>query len=226
MEDNTPMVTHDLVGTPTADFTDEVMDAQYIYRSPICVPPCSLSVGTLNVNGALYHPEHSTIDTLYHLFNATDISILGLTDARISSLLIDSTKSLLRRFLPRGTAIVPFCTAKSSSASHRNTTMGGQLLLINRQWEKWAGHHRSDPSGLALVVGLRITYRRTVLSIIQVIVPPKSPGPHTMWQRLTTYLHKTRSNLRPDDYVIHAAERWAAADKLAGRTILIMRDFN
>lgn len=102
--------------------------------------------------------------------------------------------------------------------------MGGQLILIDKQWEKWAGHHRTDPSGLAIVVvGIRLTYSRTVLSIIQVMVPPKSPGPHTMWQRLSQYFERTKSHLhQPGEYVIHTAERWAAADKLAGRTVLIM----
>jgi hypothetical protein len=104
--------------------------------------------------------------------------------------------------------------------------MGGQFFLINSQWERWIGHHRSDPSELALVVSFRVTYNRLVLSIIQVMIPPKSLGPYTMWQRLLAYLSKVNSPLRPNDYVIQMAERWATADKLAGRTIIIMGDFN
>jgi hypothetical protein len=156
------------------------MDAQYSYRFPSCIPPCSMRTGTLNVNGALYFPEPLTIATLSHLMEAAELSVLGLTDARITPNQVDTIKSLLRRELPRGTAIIAFCTDRPFAASHRNTTMGGQLLIIDRQWEQWAGHHRTDPSGLALVVGLRITFRSSSLSIIQVMIPPKSPGPHTM----------------------------------------------
>jgi hypothetical protein len=38
LEDNTPMVAHDLVSSPS-DFTDELMDAQYVYRSPFVSHP-------------------------------------------------------------------------------------------------------------------------------------------------------------------------------------------
>lgn len=216
-------VSHDLVPVPGADFTDDLMDAQYLYHSPYNVPPRSLRVCTLNVNGALYQPEPSTTDLLSHLMDVVDISILGITDARISDPFVDSTKSLLRRALSRGMAIIPFCTERPSVASHRNTTMGGQLILINGQWEKWAGHHRSDPSGLSLVVGLRLTYQQSVLSIIQVMVPPKSLGPHTMWQRLLKYLKKSNSHLRPGEYVTQTDERWATEDS---RTVLVMGDSN
>jgi hypothetical protein len=100
------------------------------------------------------------------------------------------------------------------------------MFLISSQLEKWVGHHRSDPSSLAQVVGVRINYNTSVLSIIQVMIPPKSSGPHTMWQRLLRFLAKTKNPLRPDAFVIQTAERWAAADKLAGRVVLIMGDFN
>jgi hypothetical protein len=202
-----PLISYDLVPAPKSDFTDSLMDAQYVYQYPTIVPPCSLRIGTLNVNGAMYHPEPSTMATLSHLLDVADISILGITDARIAAPQLETTKSLLRKSLPRGTAIIPFCTDKPFIASHRNTTMGGQLIFIDEQWEKWAGHHRTNPSGLALVVGIRLTYRRTVLSIIQVMVPTKSPGPHTMWQRLSHYLERTKSHLRPDEYIFQTAER-------------------
>ncbi len=82
-----------------------------------------------------------------------------------------------------------------------------QFILIDRQWEKWVGHHRSDPSGLSLVVSIRLTFNQSSLTIIQVMVPPKSPGPHTMWQRLLHYLSRTNNPLSPDAYVIYTAER-------------------
>jgi hypothetical protein len=166
------------------------------------------------------------VETLAHLMDVADISILGLTDARITGAQVDSSKKFIKQLFPKGTAVIPFCTDRPYAGSHRNTTMGGQLLLINSQWEKWVGHHRSDPSGLALVVGVRITYNTSILSVIQVMIPPKSSGPHTMWQRLERFLDKTKNPLRPDAFVIQTAERWATADKLAGRVVLIMGDFN
>jgi hypothetical protein len=158
--------------------------------------------------------------------HAADISVLGITDARFSSTDVEQIKTTFRRYLPRGTALIAFPTEKPYSTSHRNTTMGGQLIILNSQWQKWAGHHKSDPSGLSLVVSIRITYNGHSLSIIQVMVPPKSPGPHTMWQRLGKYLAKTKSPLRPDEFVIQTAERWAVRDKLEGRAVAIMGDFN
>jgi hypothetical protein len=80
---------------------------------------------------------------------------------------------------------------------HYHTDNTGEL-----SGKEWARHHRSDPSGLPLVVGIRITYKSSVLFIIQVVVSPKSPGLHTMWQRLTKYLAKTRS-LRPESQLFH-----------------------
>ncbi len=76
--------------------------------------------------------------------------------------------------------------------------------------------------GLALVVGLRLTYNTSVLSMI----PPRSTGPHTIWQHLLQYLSTSHIPLQPHEYVIQTAERWAALDKLAVRVVLIMGDFN
>lgn len=47
-----------------------------------------------------------------------------------------------------------------------------------------------------------------------------------MWQRLTAYLSRTNNPLRPEEYVTQTAERWSTADKLAGRTVIILGDFN
>jgi hypothetical protein len=88
------------------------------------------------------------------------------------------------------------------------------------------GHHRSDASGLALVTGIRIVYNKSELSIIQVMVPPPSTGPFTMWTRMKKYLQTKAIQLSPAEYVMHTAERWAIADTLAGRGVIIMGDFN
>lgn len=221
-----------LEGTPVnayaADFTDELMVPQYHHHYPTLIPPCSLRLGTLSVNGSLQSPARDTPAILSHLMQSAAISVFGITDARFSATEVDQVKTAFRHYLPRGTALIAFPTERPYTGSHRNTTMGGQLIILNVQWEKWAGHHRSDPSGLSLVVGIRITYNGFSLSVIQeVMVPPKSPGPHTMWQRLSKYLAKTtNSALRPDEFVIQTAEKWAVKDTLAGRTVAIMGDFN
>lgn len=144
----------------------------------------------MNVNEwSLYRPEQSTIDTLFYL-------ILGITDARIAVPQVDAITSLLHKALPRGTTIIPFCNFKPFSAFHRNTTMGWQLILIDRQLEKWAG-----------LLGLSSSGRSAThlspfdIVIIRVMVPPKLPVPHTMWQRLSQYLERTKYQLRPDENV-------------------------
>jgi hypothetical protein len=47
-----------------------------------------------------------------------------------------------------------------------------------------------------------------------------------MWTRLSNYLKSIHSFLKPDEYVMTAANTWATADRLAGRGVLIMGDFN
>ena len=165
-------------------------------------------------------------DNVAKLMDIAQISILGLTDARIPWSRSESLKRQFHHSLPAGTAVITFCTDRPNSTSTRNTTMGGQIFLIHKQWEKWVGHHRTDPSGLALAVSIRITYNKTALTIIQVMVPPKSGGPYTMWVRLQKYLTKTNNTARPDEYVLQTAERWAVAERLAGRAVVIMGDFN
>lgn len=43
---------------------------------------------------------------------------------------------------------------------------------------------------------------------------------------LAAYLAKTKSLLWFDEFVIRTAERWATADKMTGREVVIMGDFN
>lgn len=67
-----------------------------------------------------------------------------------------------------------------------------------------------------------------MLSIIEVMVPLKSPGPHTMWQRLLKYLKKSNSHLRPDEYVTQTGHgrqisRQNSARKISRQN---MGDFN
>lgn len=158
------------------------------------MPPCSLCLGTLNVNGTLYSSERDLPALLAHLMQSADIiSILGITYARISPTEVEPVKAAFRRYLLRGTAIIAFLTERPYDASHPNTIIGGQVILLNEHWEKWAGHHRSNPSGLSLVVEIRLTYRSSSLSIIKVMVPSKSPGPNTMWRHLVKYLAMTNN---------------------------------
>lgn len=108
----------------TADFADELMLPQYYYHYPVIVPPCSLRLGTLNVNGALHNPERDSPALLSHLMQSASISVIGITDARFSPTEVEQVNTAFRRFLPRGTAIIAFPTERPYSTSHRNTTMG------------------------------------------------------------------------------------------------------
>ncbi len=203
-----------------------MLSDHHYFRWPYYVPACSLRIGTLNVNGALHSMISTTSEILAHLLDAAQLSILGITDARTP---LDGDHCLKTQFhhsLPQGTAVINFCTTRPHSQSTRNCTMGGQAFLIHRQWEKWVGHHRSDSSGLALIVSIRVTYNRSTLSIIQVMVPPRSTGPYTMWTRLSSYLRTIRSPITPEEYVMHTADSWATTDRLAGRGVVIMGDFN
>lgn len=163
--------------------------------------PCSLRIGTLNINGALHLPEGHTIDVLTHLMNAANISILGVTDARIDLLHADSLKSLFRKSLPRGKAIIPFCTAKPYVAAHQNRTanfdqpsMGevggtpshGSMRPCTRRWH---------PNHINSLYAIYHTGHGT------------STGPHTMWERLVQFLSKSKNPLQPDKFALQTAER-------------------
>ena len=86
--------------------------------------------------------------------------------------------------------------------------MGGQFFIVDRQWAKWAGHKRVEPSGLALAASIRFTYGRHALTIIQVMVPPYSKEPLSMWVRLKAFLRERGSPDNPRQYVMNTISRW------------------
>ncbi len=47
-----------------------------------------------------------------------------------------------------------------------------------------------------------------------------------MWTRLLEYLRTMQSPLSPAEYVMQTAEKWAITDRLAGRGVIMMGDFN
>jgi hypothetical protein len=216
---------HSLV-TPPKQSTDNLLEHRYYYCWPVDTSVCSMRISTLNVNGALHDMTGDTAAMVAHILDAAQISILGMTDARTPADRVDRMKQQFHHSLPYGTAVIAFPTSRPCTLSGRNMTMGGQVFIIDRQWEQWIGSHRSDPSGLALVTSIRVTYNQSSLSIIQVMVPPKSRGPYTMWTRLLEYLKTTQSPLSPAEYVMQTAEKWAVSDRLAGRGVVIMGDFN
>lgn len=115
-----------------------------------------------------------TAVTVAHIMNAAQISILGMTDARTPEKRSIRMTQHFHNDLPYDMAVITFCTTRPSTLSGRNMTVGEQSLIIDRQWEHWVGSHRCDPSGLALVTTIRVTYNNSALSIIQVMVPSKS----------------------------------------------------
>lgn len=93
-----------------------------------------------------HHPKRQWSDILIgadhireycpHLIDMADMSILGMTDARIDASRTNTIKKLFCTALPRGTFIIPFCTEKPFAESNRKITMGGQLFIIDRHCEK------------------------------------------------------------------------------------------
>jgi hypothetical protein len=79
-----PLQTYPLVLPPKADHADELIAAPYYFHYPACVPSCSLRLATLNVNGALHSSDPITINSIGRLMDAAEISIMGITDARLA----------------------------------------------------------------------------------------------------------------------------------------------
>lgn len=99
-------------------------------------------------------------------------------------------------------AVICFPTHRMTKESTRLTTMGGQMLIIDRQWEPWITSKKSDESGLCLVVSVEINFQEQSLVIIQVMVPPPSLGQLTMWSRICMYLENAGIKKTPRDYVL------------------------
>jgi hypothetical protein len=143
--------------------TADLLDDNHYFHWPPSVPLCNMRIATLNVNGAFHDLARDKAGTLAELLDVAQISVMGITDARIPLDRCQSLKRQLHYSLPPGMAVIPFGTSRPHDKSNYSTTMGGQIFLIDRQWEKHVGHHRSDASGLALVTGIRITYNRSEL---------------------------------------------------------------
>lgn len=62
----------------------------------------------------------------------------------------------------------------------RLTTMGGKKIVVDKQWEPWIIHKKSDDSKLCLIVSVGLTYQQNSITIMQVMVPPHSTGEYTM----------------------------------------------
>jgi hypothetical protein len=105
-----------------------------------------MRISTLNVNGSLHDLNGDTAALVAHIMDAAQISILGMTDARTPEDRVSRLKQQFHHSLPYGTTVITFSTARPSTLSGRNMTMGGQVFIIDRQWEQWIGSHRSDPS--------------------------------------------------------------------------------
>jgi hypothetical protein len=133
--------------------------------------------------------------------------------------------AIRRVFLPE-TAIIAFPITRLTPNSYRQNIMGGQFFIVDRQWAKWAGHKRVEPSGLALAASIRSTYGNQILTVIQVMVPPYSKEPFFMWVRLKTFLAHRGSTDNPRQYVMNTISRWHLTESISGRPTILLGDFN
>ncbi len=128
------------LANPPKPLSENLLDPRYYYCWPIDTPICSMRIATLNVNGSLHDMTGDTADMVAHILDAAQISILGMTDARTPE---DRAVRMKRQFhhaLPHGTAVITFCTSRSSTLSGRNMTMAGQVFVIDRQWDVGLDH--------------------------------------------------------------------------------------
>lgn len=149
---------------------------------------CNLKIATLNMNGALFEAKNKEPQFIHQFMTQCGINIIGLTDTRTPVDKSDYITSIIRFPHSKGTAVICFPTKRLEKDSTRLTTMGGQIIIVDNQWEPWITSKRSDPSGLALIVSVSLTHLHQTIVIIQVMVPPPSKGNYTMWDRTTKYL--------------------------------------
>ena len=123
-----PGKSHPLAQPPKLT-TDNLLEHRYYYSWPIDTPHCSMRVSTLNVNGSMHDMTGETAALVAHLLDAAQISILGMTDARIPEDRVDRMKRQFHHALPHGTAVITFSTARPSTLSGRNMTMGAMGRL-------------------------------------------------------------------------------------------------
>lgn len=186
-----------------------LMKQDTLYRWTNGSNECNLRIAILNMNGALYETKNKEPAFVLQLIMVQcGINVIGLTDTRTPIDKEDRTVKSMKYPQPKGTAIICFPTKRMDKDSSRLTTMRGQMLIIDKQWEQWITHKRSDDSGLSLIVCVGLKFQQQSLAIIQVMVPPPSVGPHTMWNRISKYLEKKGIHKTPRDYVLHTASKW------------------
>jgi hypothetical protein len=212
-----PPPTH--VNTPLRPtFPDfPLLHRNYLYQWQHTHLSNNLRIATLNLRGSPYSLNNDEPHFLHSLMSQLGTNILGITDAHLPPDLIDKATATIRRALPPDTAIITFPTTRPTPNSYRQNTMGGQFFIIDQHWAKWVGHKRVEPSGLALVASIRITYANTTLTVIQAMVPPYSKEPFSMWNRLKLYLEARGSTDTPRQYIMNTLSRWHLSELISGR---------
>jgi hypothetical protein len=96
----------------------------------------------------------------YQLMTLGGINILGLTDTGTPSDREERIIASMRYLQPKGTAVIFFPTQRVDKKFTRLTTMGGQMFIVDRQWEPHISNKKSDASGLSLITSISITYTK------------------------------------------------------------------
>ncbi len=207
-----------------ADFN--LMRKDTLFRWSSSCEKCNIRIATLNMNEALFEAKNGEAQFAHQLMTQCGINVLGLTDTRIPKDKAEYIVKSMKYPQPKGTAVICFPTHRMTKESTRLTTMGGQMIIIDKQWEPWIANKKSDESGLCLVVSVGITFQEQSLVIIQVMVPPPSPGQYTMWSRICMYLEEAGIKKTPRDYVLDTASKWHINELSKGKKVIIMGDFN
>jgi hypothetical protein len=138
--------------TDQEDFN--LMDFENLFKWTSSDVDSNIRIGTLNINGALFDSKNGEPYFAYQLMAQGGINILGLTDTRTPSDKQESISTSMRFSQPKGTAIICFPTKRLDKESNRLTTMGGQMIIVDRQWEPYISNKKSDASGLSLITSV------------------------------------------------------------------------
>ncbi len=105
--------------------SSDLLGDQHYFHWPTAIPLCSMRIATLNVNGAFHDLANDKAGTLAELMDAAQISVLGITDARI---LADRCQILKIQFENSGMDIFPISlTWKRCSVKGK-----GRLVLARK----------------------------------------------------------------------------------------------
>ena len=222
MEDTDKMPTYRSIPKESSSNQEfNLMQQKTLFRWTNNIDNCNLRVATLNMNGSMYDFTNGEPQFIQQLMTQCSFNILGLTDTRTPTDKVDKIVKSMKYVMPKGTAVICFATKRLKKDSNRLTTMGGQIIIIDKQWKSCISQKRSDESGLSFIVSVGIIFQQQTVTIIQFMVPP-SNGQYTMWSRIKNYLTEKGINKTPRDYVLDTASKWHINELAKGSKVIIM----